>query len=222
VGQPVVQNALDAINQADALFASLRQRLAALLPASGPVGDDECLFTFNNRSQIVPRLTLNEARLAHLTQRNFVAGFCFDGGAGQSFKLQALRFTGNAAPRIVISPFNNPTSFLGSTEINDTTTDVSIQPILITETGRYIVIVADLDGAPNGALDGQIALLLTDVTASGTGLGGAVLAIDAAGNLIITYGSILPGTPGFGLTPGVGLTPGISITPTLLPTEVFG
>ncbi len=212
VGQPVVQNALDAINRADTLFVTLRQRLAALLPASGPVGDDECLFTFQNRSQIVPRLRLNEAQLTHLTARNFVTGFCFDAGVGQSLKLQALRFTGNAAPRLTVSAFNNPTNFIGSSELSEEVKDVSIQPIMITETGRYIVIVADLDGAPNATLDGQIALLLSDVTGS-TGLGSPTLSIDAAGNLIVTQGGLPAGTPGV----SIGLTPGISVTATRTP-----
>jgi hypothetical protein len=223
VGQPVVQQALDAVNQADALFSSLRQRLAALLPALGPISDDECLFTFQNRSQIVPRLRLNEAKLVHITAHDFVTGLCFDAGAGQSLKLQALKFTGNAEPRLTISAFNNPTNFIGSTEISANATDVSIQPILITETGRYILILADLDGGANGAaLDGQIALLLTDVTAN-TGFGSPTLAIDDAGNLVIVPGGGIVPAPGIVVTPGVGITPGYATaTRTPIPTQMQG
>ena len=87
---------------------------------------------------------------------------------------------------------------------------MTIQPILITQTGRYILIVADLDGASNGPLDGQIALLLTDITGTSGG-GSPALSIDpATGNLIITQGGIAPVPPGVGLTPGVGETPGVT------------
>lgn len=219
VGQAVVQQALDAINATDALFTSLRQRITALLPPQGPINNDtECLFSFNNRSQIVPRLRPGEAKLVRMTRRDFVLGFCFDGGMGQSFGLQVLRVNGNAEPRVTVSAFDNPTNFIGTGTMGasalDTTASnsVMIQPILITQTGRYLVIIADLDGAPDGALDSELAVLLTDITSGG---GGVTLALDAAGNVIISPNPISP--VGIGLTPGisgnVALTPGVSACP---------
>ncbi len=215
VGTPVVQQALDAVNAADALFASLRQRLNALLPQEN-LGDDACLFTFQNRAQTVPRLHVNEALVTHMTRRNFILGFCFDGAAGQSFKLQALRVNGNAEPRLTVSSFDNPTNFIGTANMTDATPDVSISSILITQTGRYILIMADLDGAPGADLDSEIALLLTDST---SGLGAATLVIDANGNVVVQPGgAVAPG--GVVLTPfdlsGV-VTPGVGGTATRTP-----
>ncbi len=229
VGQPVVQNALDAINQTDALFASLRQRLAALLPAEGPINNDtECLFSFQNRSQIVPRLKINEAQIAHITKHDFVLGFCFDAGAGQSLGLQVLKINGNAEPRITVSAFGDATNFLGTGDLTGKAgATTSISPILITQTDRYLAIMADLDGAPSGDLQGDFALLLTDVTATG-GAGGPTLALDAAGNVIINQTGITPATPGVaGLTPGVSLpgvgTPGETLggAPTSTPVPII-
>ncbi len=209
VGQPVVQQALDAINAADALFASLRQRLTALLPPQGPIDNEtQCAFTFQNRTQVVPRLRPGEVQIAHLTQRNFVLGYCFDGAEGQSLQIQAVTFTGNAEPRLTVSAFDNPTNFIATGQITAATPNANIQPILITQTGRYILILADLDGAPKGSLDGQIALLLTDTTSGNVG----TLAIDpTTGNLIITQGGIVPAAPSAGVTPGV--TGNLQLTP---------
>jgi hypothetical protein len=215
VGQPVVQAALDAINLADTHFVTLRQRITALLPPDRPLTDDECLFSFQNRSQIVPRLRYNEVILADIDQRNFVIGFCFDAGAGQSLRIEALKVTGNAEPRLTVSAFDNATNFIASANLgtssselgSSTSTNAILQPIIITQTGRYILIIADLDGAPNAPLDGQIALLLTDVTGrsafSSPGLG-----IDpATGNVIVVPGgSVVPAAPGANLV----LTPGVS------------
>ncbi len=201
VGQPVVQTALDYTNQADALFASLRQRIAALLPPEGPVNNDtECLFTFRNHSEIVPRIHLNEAKEVTLTAKHFVTGLCFDAGAGQSLSVEMLKVSGNAEPQLTISSFDNPTNFIGSAQIGVGGTDATASPILITQTGRYILILGDLDGAPSGPLQGDIAVLLTDVTAT-SGVAPAHLAIDpATGNVITVAGGIAPVTPGINST----------------------
>jgi uncharacterized protein YgiM (DUF1202 family) len=222
-GSPLVQQALDAVNAADALFGSLRQRLNALLPQDQELSDDNCLFTFQNRSQIVPRLRVNQAQVFRMTRRNFILGFCFDGATGQSLRLQALRVNGNAEPRLTVSSFDNPTNFIGTTNMTNSVTDVTIGPILITQTGRYIMIMADLDGAPGADLDSEIALLLTDGTG---GLTAPTLAIDANGNVVVMPGGQVPGS--IGLTPfdfsGV-VTPGVgggTATRTPVPTVDAG
>lgn len=230
VGQPVVQAALDQINAADALFVSLRERLRALLPPDRPLTDDECLFTYQTRSQVVPRLPLNQVILVDMTARNFVLGFCFDGGAGQTLRIEAMKVTGNAEPRLTVSSFDNPTNFIAAAELSSGstglgaagTTNAVLQPILITQTGRYILIMADLNGALNAPLQGQIALLLTDITGRST-FGLPSLSIDpATGNVIVVQGgtSIIPATPGSGES-GFILTPGFAPTPTAT-IESFG
>ena len=126
---------------------------------------------------------------------------------GQSFSLQALRVNGNAEPRVTISAFNNPTNFIATGQMGTNSldaaaqTNVTVQPILIAETGRYIVILADLDGAPDGDLDSEIAILLTDITSGG---GGVSLAIDPnTGNVIIAPNAAVPAAIGVGVTPGI-------------------
>ncbi|MEO8393956.1 MAG: hypothetical protein ABI700_13275, partial [Chloroflexota bacterium] len=86
-----------------------------------------------------------------------------------------------------------------------------------------IVIMADLDGAPKPPLDGQIAIMLTDVTGN-SGQGVPSLALDVNGNVVVNQGgSITPATPGIGGTLSLELTPGIngggSGIPTVIPTE---
>jgi hypothetical protein len=203
------------VNAADALFVSLRQRIRELLPAEQELNENNCLFSFQNRSQIVPRLRVNEAQIVRMTRRDFILGFCFDGAAGQSFRLQALRINGNAEPRLTVSSFDNPTNFIATTDMTNANTDVTIGPIMITQTGRYILIMADLDGAPGEDLNSEIALLLTDGTG---GLTSATLAIDANGNVVVVPGGQVPGQ--IGLTPfdpSGAVTPGVGGTPTRTP-----
>lgn len=201
VGSAVVQNALDAINAADGLFASLRQRLRELLPPDVPLDDNHCLFTFNQRSEVLERLLVNTPKIITMSDPNRrVVGLCFDAGEGQTLGLQALRVSGNAQPRLTVTSFDDPTNFVAVTDFSEGSSSAALPSILFTKTGRYLLIISDLDAGSRGVrLSGEIALLLTDSTS-----GGATLAIDpTTGNVIVQQGGslIASATPfGTGIT----------------------
>jgi hypothetical protein len=208
VGQAVVVQALDALNAADGLFASLRATLTPLVQDANRVPtEDECRFTYRGQSEIVPRLRIGVARTATLSTSRYVRGFCFDGGVGQSLRLEMIRVRGNIQPRAAIAPFTNPTQFIGTVQVNETGGLATIAPLIITETGQYIVIVSDLEwSSRNAPIEGEFAILLTDITGAGGTLGQS-LAVDAQGNVIIST----PTVPGF--TPGVSaVCPSIQYT----------
>ena len=164
VGQATVQQALDAINLADSLFASLRRRIAELLPPD-QIGEDECLFVYRGSAAVVKRLDVGQPRNAQITTRppRYVVGFCFDAPAGQSFRVELLRLSGNAAPRITISAFDNPTDFIAQQNVRADQEYASVQPILIPRDGRYLVLVSDL-GLASAIGSGDFVILLTNVT----------------------------------------------------------
>ncbi|MCK6579869.1 MAG: SH3 domain-containing protein [Anaerolineae bacterium] len=205
VGQAVVQNALDAINAADALFASLRARLRALLPPDQPITDEQCLFTFNQRSEVLDRLFLNTVKMITLRDPNKrVIGLCFDAAQGQTLRLQALRVTGNAAPRLTVTSFDNPTNFLAVAEFGSGDT-AFISQILFTQTGRYLVLISDLEAGARGVrLEGEVAVLLTESSSSAT------MVIDPnTGQVIVQQGGVIvPSATSFVSGGGNALTPG--------------
>ncbi|MBK8022953.1 MAG: SH3 domain-containing protein [Chloroflexi bacterium] len=203
VGQAVVQNALDAINAADSLFASLRARLRELLPPDQPLTDDQCLFTFNLRSEIIDRLFLSTVKMVTLRDPNRrVVGLCFDAAEGQTLRLQALRVTGNAAPQITVTSFDNPTNFLAVAEFGTGDT-ATISQILFTQTGRYLVLISDLEAGARGVrLEGEIAVLLTESSVS------AQLQIDPnTGQVVVVQGGgLIPSATPFVSGGGTNLT----------------
>lgn len=216
VGQATVQQALDAINLADSLFASLRRRIAELLPPD-EIGEDECLFVYRGSAAVVKRLDVGQPRNAQITTRppRYVVGFCFDAPAGQSFRVELLRLSGNAAPRITISSFDNPTDFIAQQTVRDTQEYASVQPILIPRDGRYLVLVSDL-GLASRIGSGDFVILLTNVT--GIAFAAPSLSIDpVTGQILVNpvpQASIpqqlqqQPGQPG----QSVGTCPNITFT----------
>ncbi len=201
------QQALDLINQVDALFAELRRRLQELIPPILEFDPNQaCLFSFNNREQVVNRLVINVVQSFTFNRDRFVNGFCFDGEVGRTYKLEVLAFRGNARPRVSVSTFDNPTNFIAVGSASSERTLVTLSNILAPSTGRYLVIVSDLEDRPV-PLDSEIAILLTDITGVTSFASVPNLSIDAAGNLIVApvpNSSGVPGAPGAISTPGVG------------------
>src|SRR5690606_9475806 len=79
-------------------------------------------------------------------------GFCFEGTAGQVVQVQVLRLSGNASPIIAVSPFDNPTNFIGVGQI---TSSSNVPLALVTTvplpaTGRYLLLMYD-SGSAEGA-----------------------------------------------------------------------
>lgn len=196
VGQPVVQTALDAVNQADALFESLRRRLNELIPPKREPGPDECLFTYNEMEEIVKQLPVGEIRTGALDARTYVTGFCFDAEAGTSLQLELLKINGNILPLVSVSSFDNPSNFIAVGQLVSGQSNVSVAPILITTTGRYLVIISDLSTTPRSEpLNGEFALLLSNISGTSGGFG-ARLGIDpVTGQVVINPAAPLFSTP---------------------------
>lgn len=197
VGEGGAAVALQAINEADALFSSLRARLNELIPDDRTPTEEECLFTYQNRSEIVPRLRPSVVQFGRLNARNIVTGFCFDATIGANYRVEIVRSSGNILPMVSVSSFNNPTNFLGVGRIGSQgETYTAVTPILIPETGQYIVIVSDLaDTASRGAPEGEFAILLTDLSGS-SGLLPPGMALDPnTGQVIINPSPFNPVVP---------------------------
>ncbi len=220
VGEGTIALALGQVNEADALFGIVRANIIALLPPDRPVGENECVFQFETRVQILPRLVNLTPVVVPLDSNERVLGFCFDGTAGQTFRLEALRVRGNIAPTFSISAFNNPTSFFANGSLNRDVDYFSLPQILIPETGQYLLIISDTSN-PDLGLEGDLALMLTDLTLF-AGAVGQGIALDANGN-VITNPNI--GAPVITPVPGATVTPFGQApqgpTPTLEPTEPF-
>ncbi|MCL4249932.1 MAG: tandem-95 repeat protein [Anaerolineae bacterium] len=169
VGQPQIQIALQAISDADGLFTALRQRLSQLIPPDREIGPDDCPFSFARQTDILPRLGQGQLAVVRLTGNNYVVGFCVDAAAGQQLRVEALAFQGNARPSIAVSPYDNPTNFIGLGRASGDNQLVTVGPILIDRTGVYLVIISDFNDERTAPLDSQVALLVTDISAFGGG-----------------------------------------------------
>jgi uncharacterized protein YgiM (DUF1202 family) len=224
IGQPQIQIALQAVAAADGLFAAVRQRLLQLIPPDRELGPEDCPFTFARQTTILPRLRQSQLAVIELNSRNFVAGFCVDATAGQQLRIEVLAFRGNGLPVVSISPYDNPTNFIGVGRATTNQQLVTVGPISIDRTGVYLVVLSDLGNDERDApLNSQVALLVTSISGSLGGFVGPGLSIDpVTGQLIANPNPSLalptadPNT--FLLTPGA-LGGGLS---TPIPTPQAG
>ena len=162
VGEGVVSGALNAVQTADTLFADLRRRLTALIPSFNLAGD-ECLFTYKEQFDILKIITKGQLVRDQLSPRKTVTGYCFDAVAGESIRVEIAEIQGNLSPLISISPLDNPTNFLGVGRNLLGEKVITIGPINITTTGRYLLVVADEQDNRTEALSSDYALLMTNV-----------------------------------------------------------
>lgn len=166
VGQATVQGALNIINLTDDQFASLRTRIHALIPQIGEVGVDECLLEFRNKAEIVPLVQLGVIYADEFTRRTYARGYCFNGLQNQVIHFQSLPIPPDELKMFVaISPLDNPTDFLNSSQ-GARGQKVLMGPIILPRTGAYLLILADLGGGEDRLPYGDYAFLLTDLTFS--------------------------------------------------------
>lgn len=196
VGEATVIGALNAVQAADTLFADLRRRITALLPDIS-IGADECLFTFQDQFDVLKVITVGQLVRDQLTARNTITGYCLDATVGQAIRIEFLEIKGNISPLVSLSPFDNPTNFLGVGRNLLDEAVLTVGPIPITINGRFLLIIADQQDNRTEALQSDFALLVTNIagqTIVNPGLGidpvtGAVLvnpppgAIVGSGNL---------------------------------------
>ncbi len=162
VGQATVIGALNAIQTTDGLFADLRGRISALLPNLN-LQADECLFTYQEQFDVLKIVGKGQLVRDQLTPRKTVTGYCFDAAAGESIRIEFAEVKGNISPLVSVSPFNNPTNFLGVGRDLLQEQVLTVGPINITTTGRYLLIVADEQDNRTEALNSDFALLITNV-----------------------------------------------------------
>lgn len=190
VGIGTASTALEAANAAAALLDSLREQLIQLIPVDQIPTDEQCLFTFNDQSEIVPRLIPGRVAITRLDRNERVKGFCFDATQGLRFRIELVRANGQMNPQAAVSNFQRPADFIAVGRLPEDERYVAIYPILIPETGQYLVLISDVDNFPP---DGELAILLTDITAI-SGIPAPNLGLDANGNVITNpvMGELVP------------------------------
>ncbi|HLV35737.1 MAG TPA: SH3 domain-containing protein, partial [Spirillospora sp.] len=212
VGQPSVIAALEAVNLADQQFAELRARINELLPPPFELGPDQCLFTFMGASDVLPVIPIGQIARSTFDPTTSVVGFCFDASAGQSLRFEYLELTGNATPRISVTLFDNPTAFVANGQAVSGENYLSVGPVILSATGRYLLIVSHRDEFLNEPLTADFAVLINDVT--GATITGPTLVINPeTGQLerrdpfVPPVVTPIPGTAFCPYTPGAGITP---------------
>ncbi len=170
VGQATVQGALGIVNTADSQFQTLRARLHELIPPDRVAGPNECTLTYNGRTDILPLVQQNVIVFDSFLPDKFITGYCFDAFAGQTLAVQTLQFPdSNIVHFLAVSPLDNPTNFLGVGRGSGVDSDlVQVSPIIITQTGRYVLILTDVGAdTRNEAPMGNFAFLISDISTTG-------------------------------------------------------
>ena len=143
VGQATASGALGVVALADQQFASLRQRLEALIPDLD-LGEGECLLTFNNRAEVLPVIQIGLVYQDDLTQRARARGYCFYGISGQVLSLQLLPLPPSELSLFAtVSQLDNPTNFINLGQ-SLPGFPLTIGPITLPETDTYVVLISDL------------------------------------------------------------------------------
>lgn len=221
VGQATVTGALEAVNLADQQVAELRQRLNELLPPALEIGPDQCLFTYQGASDVLPVIGFNQIVRSTFEPSTPVVGFCFDANAGQSLRFEFLQVSGNATPRMSVTLFDNPTAFIANGLAVAGEDYLSVGPIIINTTGRYLLIISHDDDFLNEPLTSDFALLISDVT--GATVAGPTLFIDPnTGDVTRTDPFVPPvATPLPGIPTPVVVCPSLTLTCEFLVTCEF-
>ncbi len=211
IGQATVQGALNIIQTADNQFADLRRRLNDLIPPAVEVGEDECLFTFQEQFDVLKVIGKGQLVIDSFDQRKSATGYCIDVAVGDALRLEILRTKGDPQFLLAFSPLDNPTQFLAIGRRISGQELLTLGPVAITTAGRYLIIVSDESDVPAPS---EYALLVTNiagVTQIGPGLGidpntGQVVVNPV--QAISTPGAIVTATPGVtGATcPSTGFT----------------
>jgi hypothetical protein len=163
VGQATVSGALGIVNLADQQFAELRGRLNELIPPDIVLGPDDCLFTYLGASEVLKVIPTGQIIRGVLSPDKTVVGYCFDATSGQSLRFELVQVSGSATPRVSVSLFDNPTAFIGTGRALSEGT-LSVGPLIITATGRYLLIVSHDNPSLGQPITSDFGVLISDVT----------------------------------------------------------
>ncbi|MEQ8673115.1 MAG: SH3 domain-containing protein [Aggregatilineales bacterium] len=206
VGQATVIGALDVVALADSQFTELRRRIAELIPPDRELADDECLFAFGGGVDILKIISVGQLASDSFTPQKTATGFCFDAAQGQNLIVEVYQRTGGNINFILsVSPFDNPTNFLATGSSASTTQLFSVGPLLVPQTGRYLLVLSNFQ-QPEEPLSGEFVVLIS-VIQPGSVLTNFLIIDPVTGQPIVASPSnpIAPGT-------GSGL-PVITVTP---------
>lgn len=200
VGDATTIGALNIVNLADSQVLSLRSRLLELVPAERELAADECLFTYKTQQEILKVITVGQiVRQKFKGPEDRTFGWCIDLVAGQSLSYQSIAIKGtNPAPLVALAPFDNPTAFVVTQQGAPTVLEVSIAPIIISQSGRYLFILS-AQAADPVTVNGELAFVFSFVPTSG--IVGKLL-YDATNDIVfqavpVTGGGFVPtNTPG--------------------------
>lgn len=162
VGEGAASNALALIATVDQRFADLRAKLRELIPPDLEPGPDECLLIYRQKAEILKIINIGQIYRQFLAPNDRAVGFCFEATQGQTLAVELLRISGNVSPLIAVSAFDNPTNILivgqGATGGGLTIA----QPLVIPQTGRYLVLIYD-EGEANQPPQGEFAFALVPI-----------------------------------------------------------
>ncbi len=166
VGVATVQGALGTVNTADGLFASLRGRLNELIPPDRVAGENECLLTYNGQFDILPVIQTGVIYMDSFEPDNYATGYCFDVAEGRVLFIQTLQLPeSNIVHFMSVSPLDNPTDFIAVGAGNNGSDMLTVSPVLITQTGRYLLILTDIGAVFRDVPPmGNFALIVNDIT----------------------------------------------------------
>jgi uncharacterized protein YraI len=160
VGSATIQGALNAINLAEEQIVSLRIRLEELIPDL-EAGGDECLLVYNNKAEILPRISIGTIYLDEFTQRLTARGYCFEGLQSQVLNIQALPIPPSEQSLFVsISTLDDPANFINVSRASPGQL-LRLGPVTLPRTTTYVVLIADLAEEGRSPV-GEFAFLLRD------------------------------------------------------------
>lgn len=160
--QPVVLAGLQAVETADEQFEELRRRLFQLLPPEREIGPNDCVFQYIGQTEILPVIFFNELFRDFFDDGRVAGGYCVDITGGTYVRIEVLVADGNFDPVVSISPLNNPTNFLGVGRSDGEGITLVLGPVLIPETGRYLIILNDENfGVREDPLFGEVVTYVT-------------------------------------------------------------
>lgn len=201
VGQATVIGALEVVALVDSQFSAVRTRLLELIPPDRQLGEGECLFTYQTQADILRLIFPGQLVLDGFSRQRLATGYCVDLFQDQSIVIETIQRPGSSITHLIaIAPVDNPTSFLTVGRGTPGTALLTVGPVRIPRSTRYLIILANAE-SPNTLALGEFGLLVTALNPGSAQTN--FLTLDAFGNPV----AITPPPPVVAITPGT--TPGV-------------